>query len=1073
MRNELARSMRSLGLAVAAAALLFAGACSNDTGGGNTTDGDAHGAGAGTGGTGGSGFGELPNASIAVTPAQLLFNASLESTAVVQVKNTGDTGVVHLQRVYLKEGTSPHFSVDDPGPVTIEPLQFIEIGVHYQPGPGVAQGALVLEHDALNTGPIQVPLSVSSTAPAVVVLPQVLDFGEVPIGVSDTLDIAINNTGSAPFRVAGIALSPLSDAAFAVATAPDLPADVSPNGQLSASVRFEPTAVGQFEGELVVTLEGADKPEVRVTLRGAGISGALVAEPGVLDFGVVAIDDTKTLDLTVRNKGAAPVDVAGIDVTFGTDSAVSVVAPEGAFPTTLQPGDSTQVKVEYAPTEPTPTSNDPIGGIAVLTGPQGDQALVVPVFGNVAVPDLVVSPPSVDFGLVASGATEQETVSLFNAGFAPLVIDEVKLTDDSGGEFVVAGWQPTGVTLPWTLQPEESIAVVVAFTNTQGEGGVASGQLVVHSNDATEPSVEVPLSAARGGKKECKIALEPPAVNYGIVPIGHTKTLPVTIRNVGTGPCTFKSASTYDCSGLFGLGASCSAGIGNSSKYFKIIGMPPPIPGGLPQNGELTLHVMFVPPSDILNIDFLDSFQGALQVTVTDPSNGNNEIAVPPGNSPEDLSPNLIAQAGFTDIGVIPGQVDFGLVTVGCTSQLVKITVFNNGNASLVLSDIKLADDCSPEFEIVDKPAIPPQGLEVTQGTPVEFHVIYKPQVDAKAACTVEVISDDSDQPLLTVPLEGEGTFDTERTDEFTQSAGQEVDILFVVDNSGSMSDNQQNLADNFDALIQEAQTWGTNYHLGVVTTDMDQEGQKGRLQGTPRWVEPGPNAAAQFKSNVKVGDNGDGSQESGLEAAYRALSPPLSWMSNASCQSDADCGEHYCWNGLCGGYNAGFLRDDAQLEIVFVSDEEDQSPAPVSFYIDFLKSIKGFANDALMHAHAIVGDKGSGCSTSAGEADAGNRYIAVAEATGGKVGSICDASFASILSDIGKVAFGLKVQFFLSAQAVPSSVQVWVGGNECAAGWTYDQASNSVIFDENGPCMPQEGEQVLVHYKILCLQEG
>ena len=44
----------------------------------------------------------------------------------------------------------------------------------------------------------------------------------------------------------------------------------------------------------------------------------------------------------------------------------------------------------------------------------------------------------------------------------------------------------------------------------------------------------------------------------------------------------------------------------------------------------------------------------------------------------------------------------------------------------------------------------------------------------------------------------------------------------------------------------------------------------------------------------------------------------------------------------VCGGYNMGFLRKDATLEIVFVSDEEDQSPADLSFYINFFKNIKG-----------------------------------------------------------------------------------------------------------------------------------
>jgi hypothetical protein len=158
---------------------------------------------------------------------------------------------------------------------------------------------------------------------------------------------------------------------------------------------------------------------------------------------------------------------------------------------------------------------------------------------------------------------------------------------------------------------------------------------------------------------------------------------------------------------------------------------------------------------------------------------------------------------------------------------------------------------------------------------------------------------------------------------------------------------------------------------------------------------------------------------------------------------------------------------------LVFVSDEEDQSPGPLNFYIDFFKSIKGFANENMMHAHAIVGDAPGGCDSNSGSADAGNRYIEVAHETGGEVGSICATNFSSVLASIGDVAFGLKVQFFLSAVAESGTVKVWVDGSECLFGWNYQEDSNSVIFDENGVCMPQEGQVIDIYYKMLCLQEG
>jgi hypothetical protein len=122
------------------------------------------------------------------------------------------------------------------------------------------------------------------------------------------------------------------------------------------------------------------------------------------------------------------------------------------------------------------------------------------------------------------------------------------------------------------------------------------------------------------------------------------------------------------------------------------------------------------------------------------------------------------------------------------------------------------------------------------------------------------------------------------------------------------------------------------------------------------------------------------------------------------------------------------------------------------------------------MHAHAIVGDSGSGCSSGNGDASSGDRYIEVANQTGGQVGSICDSNFASVLSSIGEVAFGLKVQFFLSANAEPGTVVVSINGQSCGSGWEFDDASNSVIFDSEGACMPNEGDEISIYYKMLCL---
>jgi hypothetical protein len=209
---------------------------------------------------------------------------------------------------------------------------------------------------------------------------------------------------------------------------------------------------------------------------------------------------------------------------------------------------------------------------------------------------------------------------------------------------------------------------------------------------------------------------------------------------------------------------------------------------------------------------------------------------------------------------------------------------------------------------------------------------------------------------------------------------------------------------------------------------------------------QPSPEAA--FTAIASQGTNGSGTEQ-GLAAAYAALSAPI-----------------------ITGWNSGFLRQDAYLAIIFLSDEEDQSPNSVDFYANFFKSIKGFRNTNLFSASAIVGDVPGGCPTAP---DPGSRYVAVANQTGGIFESICTQSWADSLQNLGLSVFGYKSRFFLGNQPVPGTVEIYVDGvkidRQAASGqvrWTYDANTNSVNFAPLA--IPEPGSEIVVRYQAECL---
>ncbi|MFC1609394.1 VWA domain-containing protein [Myxococcota bacterium] len=203
------------------------------------------------------------------------------------------------------------------------------------------------------------------------------------------------------------------------------------------------------------------------------------------------------------------------------------------------------------------------------------------------------------------------------------------------------------------------------------------------------------------------------------------------------------------------------------------------------------------------------------------------------------------------------------------------------------------------------------------------------------------------------------------------------VDILFVIDDSGSMQEEQDNLARNFASFFSNLSGSSLDFHVGVVTTDVDYESKAGRLSGSVRVLrDDTADLQSHFKTNVAVGKDGS-TTEKGLEALRLALTSP-----NLE------------------GHNAGFLRETARLAVIIVSDENDQSPLPVSQYTQFLSQLKGGLKKITFAS--LVGEEG-GCRSENGDADSGERYIEAARTFGefGIVQSICQDDFAAALTEI------------------------------------------------------------------------
>lgn len=330
--------------------------------------------------------------------------------------------------------------------------------------------------------------------------------------------------------------------------------------------------------------------------------------------------------------------------------------------------------------------------------------------------------------------------------------------------------------------------------------------------------------------------------------------------------------------------------------------------------------------------------------------------------------------------------------------------------------------------------------------------------------------------------------------DSWLQPDSMPVDVLFVVDNSLSMQEEggeQDKVADAFEQFIQGLEADTIEFHIGVITTDMnntDLPGAMGKLVDVEgvRYItyDMAPEEYRSIFTQMigRVGEADGSGFEKGLWAAKEALFPY---------DQGGQSGE--------GGWNAGFLRDDARLAIVFVSDEDDCSEdgqvdmvkadecytryselRPVSDYVNDYYSLKRRDSDVVVSS--IVGPVGleqdDPCAVASGE---GKRYLTATSAMNGVAGSICLSDFSDILNRMGLEAASKSSVFRLSREPVVSTLTLTLDGQSIPQTegdqtlWTYvgtntDSDPNDFEIHEiycSGRAIPERGSTINIKYEL------
>ena len=278
------------------------------------------------------------------------------------------------------------------------------------------------------------------------------------------------------------------------------------------------------------------------------------------------------------------------------------------------------------------------------------------------------------------------------------------------------------------------------------------------------------------------------------------------------------------------------------------------------------------------------------------------------------------------------------------------------------------------------------------------------------------------------------------------------IDVLWVIDDSGSMTPRQAMLAAQVPDFVTAINGTGLDYQMAVTTMDMSATGEKGKFlaaAGTPVILNAStPDLANVLATRLQPGGNG-----SPVERGEESMQAGLNMA-------------------LVASNNSGFLRKNSLLVVIFLSDEDDSSvTADYKTYLDTIRPPLASGEHSWISNFMGILPNDPLCTTSSWNyTDPGTKYIALATESGGTSESICSGDLRQALTNVGARILEVVTEYHLDRVPDVSTIAVTVNGavviNDATNGWTYDATKLAVIF--HGTAIPAPNAAINVNFTPL-----
>lgn len=288
------------------------------------------------------------------------------------------------------------------------------------------------------------------------------------------------------------------------------------------------------------------------------------------------------------------------------------------------------------------------------------------------------------------------------------------------------------------------------------------------------------------------------------------------------------------------------------------------------------------------------------------------------------------------------------------------------------------------------------------------------------------------------------------------------VDILFVVDNTPSMIQHQQNISAQLPGMTSALNALKMDYRFAVTTTSMASGTVNAcaplsrKLQGSPAYLTE--KNIGSLPDRFVVGSAGC-QREAGLDA--------MAWVTSPA---------------YLNSISSDFMRTDALFVVIFISDEQDQSSefgdGTKDDFVKLLNQRKPAFDDgsrAWIANYIGTLSMNNTCDGGGGSSSVGSNYVRLVDASMGVKSALCNLDLAVAVSNIKARIVDHLQSYRFKEEPNKTSIAVTIGGKAIheseTDGWTLEKeiradGKDQWILKFHGTAIPPADVPVNVVYK-------